>query len=331
MGKEWIADAKLCMEQELPSLWGMQVQQGGEVLFEAYGRHRRATDYMDWRSATKSVTAMLVGIAISQGFIPGTEARIAPYLPEYEAAMRPSFKDMTVGDLLRMQSDMPWASDSWLVEEPVAQWHQSADWIKYVLERPGYREGTEAMAEMPEGAGGEGLGTGGVGVRYPFRYCSADSYLLGVVVARAAGMTLQELALRYLLRPLGIPKLQWEACPAGYALGHVGLRLPLPAMAKLGVLVANQGRHGTSQLIPASWVRQMATPHNEGYPSHGAYGYHWWIASHERGPIVYAAGAGGQYVAVQPQTASVITVAAKPRGRNWPSAFPLIRHIFSQM
>jgi CubicO group peptidase (beta-lactamase class C family) len=73
--------------------------------------------------------------------------------------------------------------------------------------------------------------------------------------------------------------------------------------ARLGLLVARQGRWGDRQLIPASWVREMLSPS----PTNEAYGLLWWLnkgsARYRSAPesSAFALGAGTNMIWIDPE------------------------------
>src|SRR5688500_6156421 len=68
---------------ELPRLRGMLVSQGGRVVLERYWRGAGADRATNVKSASKSVLAVLVGIAIAEGHIRGVDQPISDFFPEY--------------------------------------------------------------------------------------------------------------------------------------------------------------------------------------------------------------------------------------------------------
>lgn len=82
-------------------------------------------------------------------------------------------------------------------------------------------------------------------------------------------------------------------------------------MARIGVLVLNEGRWRDAQLIPSAWIRESTRVHTTdvgpAFASRGAYGLLWWILEDVAGQrVVYASGAGGQRIYIVPSLDLVV-------------------------
>jgi CubicO group peptidase (beta-lactamase class C family) len=91
-----------------------------------------------------------------------------------------------------------------------------------------------------------------------FAYSNAAIHLLGVVVKRAAGRDVAELAGERLFDPLGVEQWGWQRDAAGFPLCMAGLRLSARDLAQVGALYLTEGRHAGRQVLPAPWVRATA-------------------------------------------------------------------------
>ena len=74
----------------------------GDVTFSPDTRH-------DERSATKSITALLLGIAIDRGLIKGLDAPVLSFFPEYADLATPAKERITLGDLIMMSAGLEWS------------------------------------------------------------------------------------------------------------------------------------------------------------------------------------------------------------------------------
>ena len=84
---------------------------GGATRFQARNLH----------SASKSILATLVGIAIEQGHIDGVDTTLASLAPEYFANYSPTDqrREITIEHLLEMESGLHWSEDVDEYENPV--------------------------------------------------------------------------------------------------------------------------------------------------------------------------------------------------------------------
>lgn len=241
----------------------------------------------DLQSITKSVVALLVGIALGRGLIKDVEAPILPLFAEY-ADLRGSDKDrITLRDLLTMRSGLRWPYKPYL--STARKMDAAADPYRFVLEQP--------LAAPP--------GT-------LWHYNNGSVELVGAVVQKATGRPLDQFAKEALLEPLGVTDWEWGRMASGVPGASWGLRLRPRDLAKIGQLVLDRGAWRGRQLVPAAWIREMTTPHIV-KPTY-AYGYLWWLGRSSIGgrDIDWVAGNGwgGQCLYVVPSLDLVVVVTA---------------------
>ena len=95
----------------------------------------------------------------------------------------------------------------------------------------------------------------------------------------------------------------------GVVSGGWGLRLRPIDMAKIGLLMLDDGRWQGRQVIPALWIRQMSTPSPQATAQD--YGYYCWINSVVQSePQFGAMGFKGQFITVLPKKRAVIVMTA---------------------
>lgn len=218
----------------------------------------------DIRSAGKSVTATLVGIAIRQGLIDGVEAPIAQYLPP---GMPPAQQRIRVVDLLTMRAGLD--SDD---EDPESAGNEdrldeSPAWLPFAYAVP--------MKDAP-------------GQRYV--YSSLTAFLAGAMVEHASGMTLHAFARKHLFEPLGIVDTQWRQGPQGEGVGQGNLRISARDMVRIGQLYLDGGVAGGQRLLDRAWVAQALSPIvaiADQDPYADGYGYMWYSKTWPRdgGPV----------------------------------------------
>ncbi|MDC0711543.1 serine hydrolase [Stigmatella sp. ncwal1] len=253
----------------------------GKLVYERYwnGFHRDKPH--DLRSATKSITSLLVGAALAQQMLPGTDTRVLPLLQRYAPFRNAEERKehITVRDLLEMRSGL--ACNDWEPDSPGQEerMYDSRDWVKFILDLP--------MAEAP------GQST---------VYCTGGVVVLGALVEDAAGVTFPEFSRRALFEPLGITHFEWQAADGGRTDTGGHLRLRPRDFAKIGQLVLDGGRWQGRQLIPEAWIRESTVSSRTLGDSR--YGYLWWVNTFGVGgtPVetFFARGNGGQYAFVFP-------------------------------
>jgi CubicO group peptidase (beta-lactamase class C family) len=109
------------------------VARHGKLAYELYPEGSSQEDFMDTRSATKTITGMLVGIAIDRGLL-RLDSRVLPFFADKQPIQNPDpRKDaITVEDLLTMSSILEcndWTDFSRGNEERM---YLVEDWVRFV-------------------------------------------------------------------------------------------------------------------------------------------------------------------------------------------------------
>lgn len=281
-----------------PDLHGLLVVRHGYLVLEEYFDGWTADRLHALQSVTKSVTSVLVGIAIERGAIRGVDERILGFLPDLDsiANLDDRKRRLAVEDLLTMRSGTDYHERG--PSSPHSQLNRRArGWDRFYLDRP--------MVAEP-------------GSR--FQYDSGGVILLSSLIERRTGLHADRFADRHLFAPLDIRERRWFKNREGHPHTGGGLDLRPRDMAKLGLLYLRKGRWGERQVVPADWVERSVRRHVEvnRHPHNVGYGYLWWI--HEPDPggssgeeIWAAQGFRGQYIFVVPEHDMVVVVTGGTR------------------
>ena len=243
---------------DFKNIHSILVIKDGKLVVEQYFNGFHRGDLETLRSATKSITSILVGIAIDKGLISSVNERIERFFPEYAQSWDERKRPITVRDLLTMTAGFDWDQSS--LANPgdpsnhgsESEMERSDDMIKFVLQRP--------MRDIP-------------GTR--FEYNSGATILLAGILQKSSGMQVDEFARRNLFAPLGIERVDWwRQKRDGMPLTHAGLFLRPIDMAKIGYLVLNDGKWNGRQIVSEQWISQSTAP-----SLNPRYGYQWWLDS----------------------------------------------------
>jgi len=257
------------------------IKDGYIVAEQYYSKYFDRETWHKIHSCTKSFTSALIGIAIEEGYISGTDARMLDFFQDYEIENKsPAKQSITLEHMLTMSAGLDWDELDYLYSDPQNthyQWRRSDDMIKFVLDRPmEYTPG-----EIQD-------------------YNSGLSELLAAIVQKATGMRADSFALEKLFTPLGIDDFYWPINKNGYARGGGGMRLVPRDMAKLGYLHIMNGNWENKQILSEDWISESGKKHliSQHIPGFW-YGYQFWVAGD--GMMYTALGYAGQWIMIVPE------------------------------
>jgi CubicO group peptidase (beta-lactamase class C family) len=288
---------------EFKKISSVLVARHGKLVYEAYFDGANSDTLMDTRSATKTITSALVGIAIDKHLLSGVDARILPYFPDRQPIQNPDPRkaQITVEDFLTMSSLLEcddWNNFSRGNEERM---YLIEDWVKFTLDLPikGFAPWMTKPKDSEHGRA--------------FSYCTAGASTLGGVLERATKLPVPDFAMRNLFAPLGIQNLQWMYSPLGTAQTGGGLRLRGRDLLKVAQLYANGGMWNGKRVISEAWIKTSAQPHVR-IDDTTEYGYFWWLhdfkADGKSFPAYYMSGNGGNKIAVFPTLDMVVVITS---------------------
>jgi len=301
--------AQMQRDGRVSGLHALLVSRGGKVLFEHYGVGEDEslgrplgtvtfgpTVLHDLRSVTKSIVAMLYGIALAGGKVPPPQVKLYDQFPEYaDLGHQPERDRVTVAHVLSMTLGMEWDEltthyGDW--RNSAMAMEQSLDRYRFVLDRP--------IVGEP-------------GVKWT--YNGGATALLGRLITKGTGEKLPDYARHALFDPLGLGPTEWSNGLQDEAHAAAGLRMRAPDLLRVGQMVLAGGAWQGRQIVPWAWLRQSTTPvvpiEN---PFH--YGWHWYIGEAAGGALIraerliVATGWGGQRLFLMPALDLVVAMNA---------------------
>jgi CubicO group peptidase (beta-lactamase class C family) len=288
---------------------GLLVARGETILIERYqyGRNDRHR-FTSW-SMAKTVTSMLVGIAIAEGHIRSVDDLAAAYVP---ALAHTEYGRTSLRHLLQMSSG-----------------------VRFVEEYTGVDDVSRLAADTFRQ-----VGSGGVDAVTPFNvraapsgtkfsYASVETQVLGLVLRSAVGRPVADYMQEKIWAPIGAEAdATWLIDRSGQEATYCCINAVLRDYARLGLLLAHDGNWRGRQIIPAAWIEDATRvppdqPHlrpGTATPSFG-YGYQIWIFPGERRMFAFL-GVRGQAIFVDPAGRLVMVHTAvrkqarEPAGRE---------------
>lgn len=238
----------------MPAHIGLIVLLDNKVLFEHYADGNDRDSLWISFSVTKSITSMLIGAAIHDGFIESVDEPVVNYLPRLRGT---AYENATIENVLQMASGVKWNEDYADPNSDVAL-AGGANGIALV----------DYLAQLPA------EGTPGA----TFNYNTGETNLVGAILRAAIGNNASTYLEHKIWRTFGMESnAHWVLGSEGGAeTGGCCLNATLRDYARIGLFAMNDGvlKDGT-RVLPEGWMRQSTTP-SKGYPG---YGYLWWLNS----------------------------------------------------
>jgi CubicO group peptidase (beta-lactamase class C family) len=267
---------------------GFAIFKDGKKLYEEYWDGYSETSLTNSFSMAKTVTTMLLGKAIEQGYIKNLDQPITDFLPEFRND--PFGRLCTVGHLSAMRSGFDWSEEYYSPFSPTTEAYYGSDIERMLLKRK--------FSSRPGGL---------------FRYCSADTQLLAIILKRATGKSLADFLSEEFWQPMGMEHDALWSLSAGLEKSFCCLHTNVRDYAKLGQLLLQKGNWNGRQLLDSAFVERMITPDKEAFEPGKPlkYGYSVWIDTIHQ-PAFYAfLGHLGQRIIMVPDYNLVIVRLGK--------------------
>jgi CubicO group peptidase (beta-lactamase class C family) len=279
-------------------LKGIVIARGGRLVSEHYFNGDSVATLHDIRSATKSITSLLMGIAVQKGLVHNVDDSIALYLP---GLPRDGKEKIRIKDLLTMRSGLDAYDDDASSPGNENRLDASSDWIRTVYAVP--------MKLTP-------------GAQYV--YCSLNAFLAGAIIENVSRMPLDQFANINLFGPLGIGHYSWRHVPVDRTTGQGNLSITTRDEVAIGELMLDDGIvHGTRILnhdwITRSLASQVAISDSDPYAD--SYGYMWYTSAEPVGSrkieVHFASGNGGNKIYIVPSLHMVIAITSSAYNQGY--------------
>lgn len=295
------------IEKEQPNICQMAIYKDGAEIFSDEWNNYKKSDCTHVMSATKSIVALLIGIAVDQGLIHSVDDTVLDYFPDYRVKRgEKTIYAVTIKHLLTMSAPYKCKGDPW------TKVCSSDDWTRTSLDLLGGRKG----------------------LSMEFNYQTVCLHILTGLLAKVSNMPPVAFANKYLFDPIGValhrnyfaesaeehkdftmnkkPKQNvWFCDPRDVGTAGYGLCFSAEDMAKIGQLCLNKGGYNGKQIVSSNWIQEMTTPMRVtgGKFRNMMYAYLWWVIDDKKN--IYAAiGNSGNVIYIDPENSLVAAVTS---------------------
>lgn len=263
------------------------------------------TRLLSW-SMAKSFTNAMAGILTADG-------TLDIYKPGlFEEWMNDERKNITVNDLLQMQSGLTWNEDYGGKSDVNLMLHLYGDMAGYTIEKP---------YEAPAGS--------------KWYYSSGSTNVVSKALRNASGSDAQYYGLAYnrLFAAIGADTAVFETDATGLMVGSSYIYATTRNYADFGRLYLNDGMVGDRRILPEGWVEYSTTPAS---CSEGQYGSAFWLNRAGAYPdcpedMYLAQGHDGQRIFIIPSANAVVAVLGYSPKSNAVDFNRLIADILNQL
>ena len=281
------------IDQKYGRLESLLILKDNKLIVEEYFYGYNRLRLHNIHSCTKSITSLLLGISLEQHKSVQVDQPIFSFFPKYDSLKTKEKESISLKHALTMKAGLEW-------NEFPHEMYETNDWFQYILSRP--------MESDP----GE-----------KFNYNSGCSILLGGVINFLEGKPANDYAEEVLFSPLGISEYYWQTHENGTPQCGGGLRMLPRDMAKIGLLVLNDGRWQNKQIVSEEWIQESTKPYvpenvffNYGYQwrHRSKNNPQWWedskIDVKDEHEMIVALGTGGQLIIIVKDLSLVVVTTA---------------------
>jgi CubicO group peptidase (beta-lactamase class C family) len=273
---------------------GLLIAKDNTILVERYQYGRTDTDRMASFSMAKSIVGLLIGIALKEGAIRSLDDPAEAYVPGLKDT---EYGRTPIKALLLMASGVAFAEDYDSKSSDINK-------LARLTIEPGSPGSLVALKQFNTRRDGPGV---------RFSYSSADSLVLGLVLAAATKRTVSDYAAEKLWQPLGAQAdATWIIDATGQEITFAYVNAVLRDWARLGLMLANRGKWQHKTVVPEGWLTASAADALPTGVPLAKYGYQIWYSADTRRFSLQ--GLRGQFVFVDPDLKLVLVQTALSGG-----------------
>ncbi|MEL7533196.1 MAG: serine hydrolase [Bacteroidota bacterium] len=281
---------------------GMVVIKDDQIVLEEYFFTYMRQTVHDIRSAGKSITALLLGVALKDGLIKDLDQSVYSLFSSENDSINEDYKKIKLRHLLDMASGLDADSDDYRTPGHAGKWMEKDDWKAYLLNVP--------LKKTPG---------------KQFVYADIHALLIGLAIEEASGMCLRDYAQQKIFDPLGIKQVYWYTNDANQTGAAGNLYLTTLDFAKLGLLITHQGKWGDQQIISSDYIEALINSQDYQISNYfslaDTYGMLWYKSTRTFGDqafeYLFASGNGGNHLVVIPSKNMLIALTSSAYGPGY--------------
>jgi CubicO group peptidase (beta-lactamase class C family) len=282
---------------------GLVVIKDNQAVIEWYYNNTERVTINDIRSAGKSFTSLLLGVALKEGLVQNLEQDVYSFFSkEKYPSMNEEYKKVKIKHLLDMSSGLDADSDDGSSPGHARHWVYNDEWVKDLLEIKLVNEPGKKWV-----------------------YADINAALIGAIIEETSGMSLRDFAQEKVFGPLGIKRVFWHTNDANQTVAAGTLFLSTLDFAKLGVLVTNEGKWAGEQIVQAAYIEKLLARKvfdlSEWWNIAETYGMLWYknqeTYNGKKIDFLWASGNGGNHLVVIPEKKMVIALTSTAYGSRY--------------
>src|SRR6202012_3094372 len=286
---------------------GLLIAKDDTILYEHYQYARSDQDRFLSQSMAKTITAMLIGIAVSEGKIKSIEDLVSTYVP---GLANTEYGKTKLRDLLHMSSGVAF-SENYDGKDDVAQLGRD------LFNEPG-KDPVASVAQFNTRVAPPGT---------KWHYASSETEILGLVLRAAIGEPVADYLHDRIWGELGTEADEsWAIDGTGQEVTFCCFNAVLRDYARLGRLLAHDGAWNGREIIPRQWLMDATTVRSSDThlapgvaTKYFGYGYQTWIFPGEQRRFALI-GIRDQMILVDPASKLVMVHTAVNRKPYDPAA-----------
>lgn len=241
---------------------GLLIIHNDSIVYERYWGDFTADRMATIFSISKSITSLMCGIAVDDGYIRSIDDPVTDYLPELKSR-DPRWQRLTIRHLLDMRSGLDF-DDTYDLNWKELRYLNAMARLNYGHNIPKQIQGLKFRCEP--------------GTKH--RYESMTAAILGVVIERASGKRFADYLSERVWKPLGMEHpavVNIDSRKHDNAHTFGGISTTIHDLAKIGRLYLNNGMWDGKRIVSEDWIRQTVDCDS----SYHGYHFNWYNINYE--------------------------------------------------